>query len=92
MNHAQIEDVYATLWGAMEKGYEVEGVEDLFAEGKKCDMLYAEMLDAYERLRNRLGTVDEDADVEVIISSLLEICRETGMHMYRCGAMLHGKV
>lgn len=85
------ETVYYTLWGAMAKGYEAPGVENLFAEGKKCDVLYSEMSDAYERVRDRLGVIDEDEDVEIVISSLMDICKEVGMHMYRYGAIFNGR-
>ena len=44
------------------------------------------MLEAYQRLCERLGVQDEDDDVEIIINSLLNIQRETAYHMYYYGA------
>ncbi len=86
MNIDFIEDVYNTLHGVMVKGYEVPGVESIFEAGMLCDQLYGNMLDAYERLCDRLGVMDEDEDVEVIINSLMQISREVGNKMYRYGA------
>lgn len=43
------------------------------------------MLDAYERLRERLGVGDEDADVEIMIDSLLSIQRELCLQMFDLG-------
>lgn len=81
-----VEDVYDTLRGVMILQGRIDGVENAFAPGGACDRLYAQMLDAYERLRNRLGVVDEDADVEIIISSLMRIEREISHRMYAYGA------
>ena len=53
-----IYDVYDTLQGEMI--VPVPGVENAFAEGTPCERLYAEATEAYERLRERLGVVDED--------------------------------
>lgn len=81
-----VEDVYDTLLGIREPKAQVEGVDNLFEMGRDCDKLYSQMLDAYERLCIRLGVIDEDADVEVIISSLLRIQREVSIRMYEYGA------
>ena len=45
-------------------------VKDLFQEGMPCEQWYAEMLDAYQRLCDRLGVCNEDDDVEIIITNL----------------------
>lgn len=44
------------------------------------------MEDAYDRLCSRLGVVDEDGDVETIISSLMGIERAISFKMYGYGA------
>lgn len=80
------EDVYDTLRGLRLPGKEVEGVENLFVPGGECETHYARMLDAYERLRIRLGVEDKDPDVETIISSLMGIERELSFRMYEYGA------
>ena len=50
MKEEFIEDVYDTLRGLRRPGMGVDGVENLFAPGGECDVYYARMLDAYERL------------------------------------------
>lgn len=86
MKEGFVEDVYDTLRGFSIPQARVKGVENLFAPGEECEGLYGQMLDAYERLRNRLGVEDEDADVEVIISSLLRIEGIISRRMYHYGA------
>ncbi len=85
MTNVQIEAVYATLVGVMREEFRVSGVEDLFAEGSDCMNWYSDMLDAYERLCDRLGVVDEDKDVEVIICSLRKIEQKVSRKMFEYG-------
>ena len=85
MNEKQIQDIYFTLTGVMQEQFRVPGVENLFAEGSECMNWYSEMLAAYERLCERLGVLDEDADVEVIIDSLMSIERKVSMKMFEYG-------
>ncbi len=85
MSNQQIKDIYFTLVGVIRKEYRVPGVENLFAEGSECSNLYSQMLDAYERLCSRLGVVDEDDDVEVIINSMMDIERKVSMKMFEYG-------
>ena len=85
MTNAQIEAIYATLVGVMREEFRVPGVENLFAEGSDCMNWYSDMLDAYERLCDRLGAVDEDKDVEVIICSLRKIEQKVSRKMFEYG-------
>ncbi len=87
LQDAFIEQVYKTITGALLEEYRVPGAEDLFAPGRPCCTYYSEMLEAYERLRDRLCVTDEDPDAEIMINALLAICREVGFEMYRCGAL-----
>lgn len=80
-------DVYATLLGQLEKGFEVPGIENLFAPGKPCMQRYSDMLDAYERLRKRLGVAEEDEDVEIIINALLDNQEALCLAMFRYGLL-----
>ena len=73
MQKYSFEDIYYTLCGDICEECAVPGVENVYAEGSDCDVLYCEMSLAYERLRNRLGVIDEDEDVEIIINNLLRI-------------------
>lgn len=79
----QAEEVYFTLLG--ESCEPVPGVENAFADGSVCDRCYNEMLDAYARLRDRLGVQDEDADVEIIINTLRKITDELCHQMFFYG-------
>ena len=85
MNPKQIENIYYTLIGTMQEPFRVPGVENLFAEGGECMNRYSEMLGAYERLCNRLGVIDEDEDVEIIIDALMNIERKVSMKMFEYG-------
>ena len=82
----QAEEVYFTLLG--EACEPVPGVENAFTDGTICDRCYNEMLDAYARLRDRLGVQDEDADVEIIINSLRKITDELCYRMFYYGAKI----
>ncbi|MBO5952862.1 MAG: hypothetical protein J6Q53_01865 [Oscillospiraceae bacterium] len=85
MDRKFAEDVYGTLCGLLEEPYQVSGVEDLFAEGCPCEKNYERMRQAYERLTDRLGVVDEDEDLEIMVDSLLQICHDVGIGMYHYG-------
>lgn len=80
-----VEDVYNTLCGLLEEPYQVPGVKDLFAQGHPCEKNYSLMREAYERLTDRLGVVDEDEDLEIMVDSLLQICHDVGIGMYHYG-------
>ena len=80
----QAEKIYDTLNGAFCDGLGVPGVEDAFAPGSECARLYTEIYDANRRLCSRLG-LEEDRDVETIISSGMSICRILGLKMYEHG-------
>ena len=66
--------VYESLIGELVDP--IKDVPNAFEDGSYCDGQYRRMLKAYERVRERLGVEDEDADVEIIIGSLLAIQRE----------------
>lgn len=86
MDEDLAERIYQTVVVGLLPEYRVPGVEFAFEEGSFCMTRYGEMLNAYERLCDRLGVVDEDEDVEVIISALLDIQSELCHQMYRYGA------
>lgn len=72
--------VYESLIG--ELIVPIRDVPNAFAPGSLCEGKYQEMLDAYARLRDRLGVEDEDEDIEIIIDSLLVIQRELCLKMF----------
>ncbi len=85
MEDKKIQDIYNTLVGELQAPYRIPGIENIYATGSLCADAYADMLDAYERLCERLGVIDEDEDVEIIISSLRAIEREISLKMFKYG-------
>lgn len=83
------EYVYNSLLGNLQVPH--AEVNSLFEEGMPCEKWYAEMREAYSRLCKRLGSADEDDDVETIISMLWRIQREISLHMYQYGAKFNKK-
>ena len=86
MERRMADRVYDTLKGIGVRDEWVPGVENLFSPGSECEGEYFRMLDAYERLCDRLGVRDEDEDVEIIIRSFLNMEHRIGYAMYECGA------
>ena len=66
----------------------IKDVPNAFEPGSYCETRYRQVLEAYERLRGRLGVEDEDPDVEIIIDSLLEIQRKLCMEMFDLGSII----
>ena len=60
-------------------------VENEFSEGKVCQIAYAEILDAYQRIYRRLGGGEEDNDIEIIINNFNTITEYLCMKMYDYG-------
>lgn len=73
MTNAFIRDVLDTLRGNMTIQGAVPNVENLYQEGLPYFECYESIFRAYERLRERLGVVDEDADIEIIINAFLDM-------------------
>ncbi len=59
-------------------------VEDEFAEGKECCLLYEGVYQAGRNLCERLGE-DEDSDVEIILNGMERINRLVSLRMYEYG-------
>ena len=59
-------------------------IENEFASGAPCEVQYAVVFDAKCRLETRLGTED-DADVNLIIDSMMDIARHLALKMYDYG-------
>ena len=85
MNIITPETVYQTLTDALPEPYQVPGVENAFAEGAPCAVLYRQIYQANQRLCARLGQTDSDPDVETIIDSFLEINKYLCLKMYQYG-------
>ncbi len=89
------EHIYNLVCGNLnlEKGFvpESDVVKNEFADGSPCALSYGRMLDAYSCLCIRLDVQEwEDADVEVIITELLDIGKQTALKMFDYG-MYYGR-
>ena len=84
MGDYSAEDIYYTMCGELAEGSSVPGIENAFAEGSFCDLCYAEIGDACQRLYDRLG-VDTDEDVERILVESLHITKYLCLQMYEYG-------
>lgn len=76
--------IYDLLIGEAEPTGDFYAVENMFAEGCTCEELYNNVYEANLRLCDRLG-LQEDADVELIINSLLRISKLIGIKMFQYG-------
>ena len=79
------EQVYESMACSVVESHRMPGVEDAFSHGSFCMEKYNEMRDAYDRLCDRLGVVDEDDDVECIIQCYMAIQRELCKRMFFYG-------
>ena len=79
------EQVYDCLLGQFEPNITLNWVENIFTDGSAYDRNYGAVLDAYECLCQRLGTGDEDADVEIIINAMLDNERIVALKMFEYG-------
>ena len=59
-------------------------IEDLFEEGKPCDVLYERLFEAKERILLKLG-LDECRDMEEILCCEDEICMYVALRMFDYG-------
>lgn len=84
----QKELIYDKMNGFLTDGlpFLAEGtvVEDEFAEGKECCLLYEGVYQAGRNLCERLGE-DEDSDVETILNGMERITRLVSLKMYEYG-------
>jgi hypothetical protein len=77
------EDVYDSARGELVAEYRFDWVQDQFLPGGDC--AYNRMMDAYARLRERLGVQEEDADVEIMRDCQNRITYLLCKEMFRCG-------
>lgn len=87
-NHIDI--VYDLVTGSRIPQVDDPEVENLFAVGRECEQLYNEVYNANLRLCKQLN-VEEHADVEILVNSMLRICALVGKRMYRYGQELGHK-
>lgn len=70
------QDIYLGLTG------QLVPIENEFAQGQPCDVLYARVASARERLCTRTGIDFHDADMEEIITCMEKIAEVCAMKMY----------
>lgn len=80
-----IDRVYESMVGNLPEACRIPEVEDAFAGGKLCEVWYSEVLEAYQRICDKLGVSDE-ADAQIIMRSLMDISKELCYRMYQYGA------
>lgn len=85
------EQVFDTACGFLVKEACVPGIENLFAPGKPCDLLYQEMTGVRERLAKKTGLEEDDPDIERMIDLLMKIARMTGVEMFLYGMQYKDK-
>ena len=85
MNVEIWEQVYEALTCHVAEPWQMPGVSNAFADDADCMEQYRKMRDAYDRLCDRLGVVDEDRDVETIIQCYMRIQRELCRLMFLYG-------
>ena len=83
-------DVYDSLLGDLIPEYAPPWVASIFEPGNLCFESYATMHSAYERLTARLGA-EENADIEIIINSLLIFSEELSLKMFEYGMLFQEK-
>lgn len=84
------EQVYCSLLGQLVPACSLDWVDNIFTEGSVYGCRYAVALDAYARICQRLGTGEEDHDVEVIINALLDNEHTVALKMFEYG-MRYGR-
>ena len=87
MPESKAQWAYESMACFVKDWYRMPGVEDAFKDGSYCASRYHEIWEAYKHLRERLGVVDEDRDIEIIIQAFEDIQQELCYRMYHYGAM-----
>lgn len=78
-------DIYRSITG------QLVPIEDEFADGKPCSLLYHKVEEARERLCKRTGIDFEDSDILEIISGMEKIAEICALKMYHY-ALLWGNI
>ena len=79
------EQVCDCLLGQFVTEKTLDWVENIYTDGSEYDRNYAAVLAAYGRLCQRLGTDEEDDDVEIIINSMLANEQVVALKMFELG-------
>lgn len=79
------QSVYDTLIGNPELEYALPWVEEIFIPGHPCYEAYCRMRQVYLRLCARLGSGEEDSDLEELVDALEESEKYVALEMFRYG-------
>lgn len=77
--------VYESLLGDLVPECALDWVEDIFVPGHPCFDSYSQMREAYLRACVRLGSREEDPDLEIMVNAMLDHCRIVALEMFRYG-------
>lgn len=84
-NETLKEQIYNQMIGAYSEDSIPEIIRgivlDEFKANQPCAQAYERVYQAKQNLNERLGT-DEDPDIECIINSMFDICKQLSMKMY----------
>ena len=86
------ETAYDSLHDFLIPACQPDWVKPIFVSGHPCHDAYAQMLAAYDRLRERLDMTDTDPDAEEMIDSLLTYSKLIALEMFRCGRIYQSKL
>ena len=76
------EILYETVTGQISDNFAVLGAENVFADGKPCDILYAQVQEACTRICQELG-MEESADLVFIVDSMDKISKAVAQEVFR---------
>ena len=86
MDHFVVKKIYETACGLVIPECAVPGVENLFATGKPCQLLYKEVSERCVQVCEKMGIhSDDDQDLYLLLNSMDEICWLVAQEMFRCG-------
>ena len=86
MDDRFLKSVFETACGLLMPEYTVPGVENMFASGKACQLIYKEVWKKCLEICEKMGIhPDDDIDLQFILNRMDEICWLVGCEMFRCG-------
>lgn len=74
--------LYETITGQVLEEFAVAEAENLYQDGKPCDVLYEQVQAACSRVCGELG-VEEHKDLTLILDSMDKICKEVSREVFR---------
>lgn len=79
------EEIYDSMAGQLTAEAALPWVENAFSDDSLCQCEYDRMRSAYERVCQRLGGGEDDADLDRMVDALECIQRELCRRMYQLG-------